>query len=270
MNVEAVNELGCHITGRLPVSVFVITLNEASNIARLLDSVIEFDEVIVVDAFSTDDTRKIAESRGARVFVREWQGYEKQKGIAMSLCKNDWVLNLDADEVVTRGMKKLIQRVIASTDVNAVRFKRNDRFMGRFMPSTINIPNTLRLYRKQYASFDDGRYVHERAVVSGRELVTTAQILHYGYDSLDLLMAKHNKYSSLRATEKFDARVRPSLLKLVGVLPLEFLRKYVLHRFVLFGWRGLVLSTMISFYAFMKEAKLYEKHAKSEDPAEKE
>ncbi len=257
------------LADKIPVSVFVITLNESHNIGRLLGSVSEFDEIILVDANSTDETVSIAKAIGAVVYRHDWRGYEAQKGLAMSYCSNDWVLNLDADEVATPEMKNVIRQVIKRKDIDGVRFKRNDRFIGRFMPNGINIPNTIRLYRKDKASFDDGRYVHERAAVAGREFSTKAQILHYGYDCLDVLMAKHNKYSGLRAQEKFDAKIKPSRLKLAVTLPLEFLRKYVAHRFMFFGWRGLILSTMIAYYAFMKEAKLHDKYmrvqAKSED-----
>ena len=82
------------------VSVFIVTLNEAETIGATVQSVADFDEVIVVDSGSTDDTVAIARREGARVVHHEWQGFSQQKAFALGLCSNEWCLNLDGDEVV--------------------------------------------------------------------------------------------------------------------------------------------------------------------------
>src|SRR5438128_5991790 len=84
-----------------PISVVVITLNEERNIARCLESVSWAAETIVVDAHSTDGTRDRAAALGARVVDRDWPGYGPQKNFAVSLARNSWILNIDADEQVT-------------------------------------------------------------------------------------------------------------------------------------------------------------------------
>ena len=84
------------------ISAFIITKNEAPRVAKAINSIKDIvDEIIVVDSGSTDDTVRIAESLGAKVVFNEWPGYVKQKSFAESLCKNNWVLNIDADEELT-------------------------------------------------------------------------------------------------------------------------------------------------------------------------
>ena len=97
----------------IPVSVFVIAQDEADNIERLLKSVKHFAEVIVVDSGSCDATPQIAERLGAKVFHQPWLGYAAQKQCAMEKCSQDWVLNLDADEVVTDAMRQCIAKMIS-------------------------------------------------------------------------------------------------------------------------------------------------------------
>ena len=90
------------MTDKLPLSVFIIAVNEADRIALTINSVRDWaDEVIVIDSGSTDDTVAVAESHGARVVFNEWNGYGPQKVFGETLCRNDWLLNLDADEEVT-------------------------------------------------------------------------------------------------------------------------------------------------------------------------
>ena len=96
----------------IPVSVAVITKNEERNIARCLDSVAWAPDRVVVDAFSNDETVHIAESLGARVFLREWEGYAAQKSFAAAQALQPWVLSLDADEMVTPELAAEIERVL--------------------------------------------------------------------------------------------------------------------------------------------------------------
>ena len=87
---------------RISVSVYIITLNEAHNIGACLDRLVEFDEVILVDSGSTDGTPELAgQYENVKTSFRQWSGFSEQKAHALSLCSNDWVLNIDADEILT-------------------------------------------------------------------------------------------------------------------------------------------------------------------------
>jgi len=254
---------------KLPVSVFVITKNEEHNIGRMLKSVELFSEVILVDSGSTDNTIDIARRYGATVFSQDWLGYSKQKQFAMSLCSNEWVLNLDGDEELTPALITDITSLIKQDDINAVRFTRDDIFIGKTRPAFMKRQTNLRLYRKKFSSFDPSKKVHESATVEGKVIVSENYFIHYGYDNIQALIEKNNRYSSLRIEEKIAKGKKFSPLKLSLILPLEFLRKFVFQRYFLFGWRGFVLSAISANYAFLKEAKLLEHQLKTTSTMEK-
>lgn len=240
----------------LPISVFIVTQNEEHNIVRLLISLKEFDEVIVVDSGSTDNTIELAKQHGAKVIEREWPGYSKQKQFAMEQCSNDWVINLDADEQIPPNLIPAIQEIIKKPDVDAIRFKRIDYFMNKPMPRWLSLPKNVRLYRKSKAQFDGTCLVHESASINGRTQMIPLAFNHYGYNDYTVFSNKLKHYAELKATEKHQKGKKASLLKLALIFPFEFIRKLILQRYALFGWRGVALSYLNARYAFDKEWKL--------------
>ena len=249
--------------GKHLISVFIVTLNEEKNISRALHSVDFADEVIVVDSGSVDQTVAIATQLGAKVIYNPWSGYAKQKQFAMGLCRHDWVLNIDADEEVTPELAQRYQELIKQDKFASIRCLRDDIFLGGKMSPWTKKPNNNRLYRKSLASFDDSQLVHESADVQGEEIFIKQTLTHYGYGSIEVLTDKNNQYSSLKAQEKFSKNKRYSLLKLVLIFPLVFIKEYLFQRKMFSGVRGLTLSIMLAYYAFIKEAKLYELHLTS-------
>ena len=247
-----------HRAAKIPVSVFVITQDEQHNIARLLDSVKDFAEIVIVDSGSQDETLNIAQQYDVSIYLQPWLGYAAQKQCALEKCSQDWVLNLDADEVVTDEMRDVICDIIQRQDVDAVRFNRNDRFIDQMPSGSIKKPNNVRLYRRCLAAFDAEQQVHESAIVDGKEIHVSASFDHYGYDDIATLVTKMNSYSCLKAQDKQRRGKRGSLLKLMFIFPIEFLRKYLLQRLFTFGRRGFILAVLNAHYAFMKEAKLIE------------
>lgn len=249
----------------IPVSVFVVAQNEATDLPQLLSSVKQFAEVIVVDSGSTDQTPQLAAQGGAKVLHQAWLGYAGQKQFALEQCKHDWVLNLDADEVVTPAMVTEIKRVIQQENIDAVRFSRNDSFIGRMPPSSVKKPNNVRLYRRNKAKFDTTQLVHETAKIDGNVVKVETCFDHYGYDDIATLATKLNTYSGLKAQQKFSRGKRGSILKLTLIVPVEFLRKLILQRLIMFGRRGFILAALNAYYAFLKEAKLVELGMRSQD-----
>ena len=97
-----------------PISVFLITLNEAATLDEVLSAVSQFDEIIVVDSGSTDDTVSIARRHGAKVIHQPWLGFARQKAFAMQFCRNNWCFNIDGDEVVPDTLVEEIQYMAVS------------------------------------------------------------------------------------------------------------------------------------------------------------
>ena len=248
------------ISTQIPVSVFIITQDEEQHIARAINSCKGFDEVIVVDSGSTDDTIKIAESLGAQVVHNDWSGYARQKQYAMSLCKHDWVFNLDADEEVTPDVLEEVRTFIQQETYVALKFQRNDFFMGKFLPSYIRRPTNIRLFLKQHTQYHLDNLVHEGPSIQGKVKHTSVSFNHYGYSDIETLNRKYEYYSTLKAQEKFNKGKRPSRLKLLLISSLEFIRFFIIYRYCLAGLRGYILSKQAAHYSFLKEAKLYSYH----------
>lgn len=265
------NEVACKYVGfsesknvdKIPVSIAVICKNEAHNIERLLKSVTEFAEVIIVDSGSTDDTLKIAGQYTPHIYEHDWAGDGPQRQRAIAYCQYDWVLNLDADEQLTSELVAEIKAAIKSSEFAAYEVKFNDYFMQEFSSSYTKMHAKVRMFRKSSVVFQQ-KIVHASAPhVNGKIGSLSSPVLHYGDVTIDNKLKKSNLYSSLVVAEKVAKAKRASLLKLVFIFPLVFVKSYIIRRNFLNGKRGFIGSMMNAFYAFIKEAKLYEANQKN-------
>lgn len=249
-----------------PISVFIITLNEELHIEKVLQSVQCFDEIVLVDSGSSDKTLEIAERYGAKIHHQDWLGFAKQKDHAMKLCRNEWAFNLDADESITAEHAALIQKSVDEKSADAFRIFFEDVFWGESMSPSSAKRSIVRIYHKDKIAFPTDRLVHEnvRLVDGAKSASISGRVIHYGYHSSDILMTKQNKYSSLKAQEKYNKGKQPSLPKLVMVFPIMFIKAYFLRKMFLSGRRGLVHATIDAMYGFLKEAKLHELHYRAQ------
>lgn len=252
------------MTDKIPVSVFLVTLNEGRHLNEVLRALTRFDEVIIVDSGSTDETLTIANTYGIAPVHQDWLGFARQKNFALSLCSHEWVLNIDGDEVLTEQTVQHISQLIAKPTYDAYRLYFDDLFWDKSMAAASGKRSIVRLFRKDQAQYPLNRKVHENLVLPKGCKVGSLRglVKHYGYGTTELLMTKQNKYSSLKALEKFEKGKKPSLLKLTLVFPLTFVKSYLLKRMFLSGIRGLVHAHIDATYAFLKEAKLFELHYK--------
>ncbi|MHA3893492.1 glycosyltransferase family 2 protein [Acinetobacter sp. GXMZU3951] len=246
----------------IPCSVYIVTLNCGAWLQGTLNSVKDFAEVIILDSGSTDDTYAIAKSfPNTRISHQDWLGYAAQKSLALSQCQHDWVLNLDGDEVLSPELKNEIEQVIQTNQIDALITPINDVFLG--------VPNSkhtkkhakVRFFRKSKGQYDLENKVHENVIVDGHSIRAEGDIYHYGESSIFVKVEKNNQYSELKAQEKFQKGKSPSILKLICIMPLMFVKSYFLRRNFMNGWRGFVGSMINAFYAFLKEAKLFEKRS---------
>ncbi len=242
------------------VSVFIIACNAEQYLKEVLAPLTAFDEVVLVDSGSTDNTVAIAEEFGARVFHQDWLGFAKQKSLAMSYCNNEWVLNIDSDEVLSNEQVTNILEQTQADTADAFWLHFEDEFWGRAMSKHSAKRKIIRLFKKSVAQYPTNRLVHENIELSKGARVghITGLTWHYGYYSTEMLMHKQNQYSSLKAKQKFNQGKRPSLLKLSVVFPLTFFKAYFIKSMWRSGKRGLVHATIDAMYAFLKEAKLFE------------
>lgn len=242
-----------------PVSVTVITRNEASNIARALESVAWADDVVVVDCGSTDDTVAIARRYTERVFVRDWPGYSAQKNHAATLALHDWILSLDADERVTPGLADEIRALLASEpEARGYRTPRVTWHLGRWIRSTDWYPDyQLRLYDRRAGAWV-ARHVHESVRLDGRPGTLRHELEHYAYRDLAEHFETMARYTDLAARQMREEGKRATFAGLALHPPLAFLRNYVLKGGFRDGTPGLIVSGLNAYYVFLKLAKLWE------------
>lgn len=240
------------------ISVYFVTLNEAETIASAIKSVRELDEIIVVDSGSTDGTVQIAQELGATVIHQDWLGFARQKAFALSQCRNEWCFNLDGDEVVPPETLNEIRQVVENGSCDLIRIPFEDIFMGRPMHPWSRKRTIIRVFKKSHVEYPLDRIVHENVLGKGKVLRVNNTVTHYGYDSVDKLMEKQNKYASLMAQSKFEKGRRSSLLKLIFVFPFVLFKVYFLRKLFLSGRRGFIQSYIEAMYAFLKESCLYE------------
>ena len=243
------------------ISAFIIACDEAAKIEAALASVAFCDEVVVVDSGSTDDTIAISRRMGARVIQHPWQGYAKQKQFALDQCQYAWCLNIDADERVTPVLRDAILAVLRHPG-KAVAYALTGRnyFLGKMVPMQMRLESHVRLFRADAVCYTTDKLVHERVVVSGPIASLPGYIAHDAKETIAVFQQDIEAYSTLRAAEKKANKQRPSISKLGLIFPLTFIKKYLLQRACLFGVRGLILATMEAYYAFLKEAKLWEQY----------
>ena len=243
-----------------PVSVVVITKDEAANIGEALETVSWADEILVVDAESTDETVAIARRHATRVLVRPWSGYSEQKNFAAGLARHDWILSVDADERVTPALADDIRRALAARpEERGFEVPRVTFHLGRWIRSTDWYPDyQLRLYDRRSARWND-RPVHESVAVDGRVGRLRGELQHFAYRDLSHHLQTIDRYTTLAAAHMDERGQRAGFADLLLHPPLAFLRNYVLRMGLRDGLPGLMVSLLNSYYVMLKFAKLWER-----------
>jgi len=244
----------------VPISACIITFNEADRIGDCLASLAFCDEIVVVDSHSTDATRAIAESLGARVIARPFDGFRSQKQFAIEQATHDWVLCLDADERVSAELRAAIEaeRAGGFTTAAGYRFARLSEYFGKFLRHGNAYPDrVLRLFDRRRGGWRGTREVHEAASVEGEVRTIRGDLIHYPYRSLEQQLAKTQRYARMMAEHDFARGKRATLGKLVLAPAWRFWRGYVLRGGFLDGWHGLVYAYVRANYVRQKTVMLW-------------
>lgn len=245
------------------LSVVLITHNAAEQLTRALEAVSWADEILVVDSGSTDGTTELARRLGAKVFLKtDWQGFGHQKNFALSRASGDWILSLDADEVVDPLLAAEIQRVTRSSQgpegMAGYTVKRVNYFCGvrlRFgLWRPVHLP---RLFQKGRGRVSDD-VVHERVIIDGRVARLKGALHHYTSESITDRIRKNDEYSNIIARMRFQAGRGVSLWQLLLIVPAVLVRDLVLRLGMLDGKTGIIVAALGAFYDFSKYAKIWE------------
>ncbi|RPH82514.1 MAG: glycosyltransferase family 2 protein [Candidatus Rokuibacteriota bacterium] len=246
---------------RARLSVVVVTQNEEERIRACLESASWADELIVVDAESSDKTATVARELTDHVFVRPWPGFAAQKNFGLEQARGDWILSLDADELVSIPLRQEIAAILAGGGEHAgYAIPRRNVFWGRWIRHGGLYPDwQLRLFRRGRGRFAE-RMVHESVTVDGSVGRLSGHLEHRSYRDVADFLERADRYSTLAAGEWLAAgrRSRP-LMDLVVRPAGRFLTMYVARAGFLDGWRGFLLAVLYAYYVLMRSAKVWER-----------
>ena len=241
----------------MAISGLVITFNEGKNIGRCIDALFKVcDEIIIVDSFSTDDTVEIAKQKGATVISQVFLGDGPQRTHGIPYCKNDWILNLDADEFLDKDAEKyILEGDYLKGEHDALSFRVKNYLGDKLIDFSGWYPDhKVRFFNKKTASPSDSK-VHQKIIAQNEKRVPV-HILHYGWDSLDQIIAKKNQYSGWHAQQLYDQGKRINSLKPVLNGLVAFIRCYFFKKGIFNGIDGLSIAMTQAFFSYMKYAKL--------------
>lgn len=251
---------------REPLSVVVITYNNADTLERCLAAVDWAEEIVVLDSGSTDATVEIARKHGARIATHPFDDYGPQKQRAIDSASHDWILNLDADEVLSPGTREIIEQALVAPDVAGFRLPRRERMFWTVQHRRSWRNGHLRLFDRRRARMNE---VPVHAAVEADGPVRTlwqADFVNDGDADIATRVEKINRYSSGMVAHKLARGQRFLGARMVLYPPVFFVRQYVFKRYFLSGWGGFVSSVTGAFYVFLKYAKLYEARRRLRKP----
>ncbi|MEO7640366.1 MAG: glycosyltransferase family 2 protein [Ramlibacter sp.] len=238
------------------LSVVVITKNEAANIAGCLRSAQFADELVVLDAGSSDATVALAREMGARVETTlDWPGFGPQKNRVLDLAGGEWVLSLDADERVSPALAQSIRAALGAGDFDAYSVGRHSSYCGQYMNHCGWYPDrVVRLFRRGRARFSDD-LVHERVVTQRPVGHIAGDLWHASMDSFESVLDKVDRYSTAGAQALHNKGVKGSFSKALGHGLWAFLRTYLLRHGFLDGRLGFALAVSnaeTTYYRYLK------------------
>lgn len=246
----------------LPLTLVVITYNEAKNIARCLDSVPFAVEKVVIDSGSTDDTVAIARAHGARVVHQAWLGFGPQRNFATTQCSNEWILALDADEYLSPALTTELEHRLPALMVSnlcAVYLRRATIFMGApmrwYLPAVGE--KMARLFHRDRASWTNAR-VHESLRFEGPSVLLKAAFNHENNPSLPEKEIKVLRYAELKCRDWLEKGKPARMWQTPFVYLLTFFKDYLLRLAMLDGWRGFIVAQTAASYAVYKRMRYYE------------
>jgi glycosyltransferase involved in cell wall biosynthesis len=244
--------------GRPRLSAVLITKNASAHLRECLAALSFADELIVLDSGSTDATESIASEFHAEFVVEaDWRGFGIQKNRALELATGEWVLSIDADEIVTPELRAEIEQAIAQRAAEVFAMPRLSNFCGHWMRHGGWWPDHVtRLFVRGRARFSDDA-VHERLVFEAPCAKLSNHLLHYSYDDFDQALDKLNRYSTLGAGQAFAAGKRATPLSAWLRGGWAFVRTYLLRRGFLDGAAGWMLARYNAQTTYWKYIKLW-------------
>ena len=239
------------------ITAIIPTLNEEERIGNSLKSAEFADEVIVIDSFSTDKTVDIVKESNAILLQREFDDFSSQKNYAISKASHDWIVWIDADEVLTKELQEEIKKAVNNPkDCVGFYIYRIFFFRGKKMRFTgTQNDKLIRVFNKNFCKYE-GK-VHEKIKAEGNLGVLQNKILHYSYIGYDRYIAKLNQHSAIKAQELFEKGTVPNPYHFIIKPIARFIKHYFIKFGFLDGFYGFVISFALSYGVLVRYIKLW-------------
>ena len=243
----------------MKLSVGLIVNNEERILGKTLDAIKDLaDEIIIIDSGSTDSTIEIAKSKGAKVFLEEWKGFGPQKNSVIEKCSGEWILLIDADEVVSPELKEKIKEIIEKNENKVYEINRCSVCFGKELKyGGWSNQYATRLWKKGSVKVSDN-LVHEEFLTELPKEKIKEKIYHYTYLTLSDYIARFDRYTTLGAEEYLKRGKKASFFNIVINPFFKFIRMYILRLGFLDGLEGLIIAIFSGMYTMTKYFKLRE------------
>jgi glycosyltransferase involved in cell wall biosynthesis len=251
-------------TLRARISAVINTFNEEQNIRQCLECLTWCDEIIIVDMYSEDNTIGIARDYTDKICYFNRSGYvEPARKYAMEQATGDWILLVDADELIPVALKELLIKTISDGDTEVVHIPRKNFIMGEWIKHTGWWPDyQARFFRKGKVAFTDTIHAGTRVLEKAKQFHIPSRLAvgieHFAYIDSEHFVTKLNRYTTIEAGQMFDQKKKFSLLRMfiAGIRGVQV--RYVSEKGYRDGYRGLFLSLMMGFYGALTYMKLWE------------
>jgi glycosyltransferase involved in cell wall biosynthesis len=244
------------------LSIAVITFNEERIIEKMLNSVKDLaDEIVIVDSFSTDRTAEICRKfSNVKFLQKNFEGYGSQKNFALQQCSGNWILFLDADEIPDAAALKSIKEIAGKqeSDFKVYTIEFSNHFLGK----ELKYGGWGKVFRERFFMKKHGKYsddvVHETFITSDAIGTLQGKLHHYTYENIFHHLEKSNRYTSMMAEKMKSKGKKASVLKILFAPFFQFFKTYFFRLGFLDGLAGFYIAVTASFYTFLKYMKLYE------------
>lgn len=250
------------------ISVVLAVYNEEDNLKTCLDSIKNLAyEIVIVDGGSTDKTIEIAKKFSAKIIqTKNLLNFHINKNKAIDAASGDWILQLDADEVVSEELNKEIRQAISNKDFNGYWIPRKNFFLTKFLTKGGQYPDyTLRLYRKGKGRLP-GNDVHEQAIVEGKTGYLKNDLLHMRDKSFSIYKERFDRYTTLLSTQLKAKKEKINLVSFINYMLIKpffwFIKAYIRHKGFIDGFPGFVFAFFSSIRFPVTYIKLWRLYAK--------
>ncbi|EAK0439225.1 glycosyltransferase family 2 protein [Campylobacter lari] len=244
------------------ISVIMIVKNAQKTLKACLESLQEFGEIVLIENDSNDDTLKIAYEfsknyKNIKIYQHKFIGFGPLKNLAISYASNDWIFNIDADELAKKEFLQELGQIEPNKE-DIIALPRENLYNGEWIKACGWWPDhVMRVFNKTHTSFNEN-LVHESLILheDSKKIKLQNGLMHFAFDDIDSLLDKLQKYSKLWALQNLhkESSVCKALLRGIWT----FFRNYVLKKGIFYGYKGFIISTCNGLGAFFKYMKLYE------------